>query len=172
MSDDAVRCPHCGGNQIRNGVCRMCGYGREEEYFFSAKEKTNTQQRFRDNIQQVPDNNSQQIPVNEQVQIPVNQYDPQQPVNQYIQQPPVNLPNLVQCPDCGHMVSIYATACPTCGRPFVPLSNIVQQEEKEEREPEKRRINSIALFFGILLLIVGLYYAFNGGFQLGATGLK
>ena len=29
-------------------------------------------------------------------------------------------PRLVQCPDCGHLVSTYAAACPGCGCAFAP----------------------------------------------------
>ena len=173
MSDDIERCPHCGGHQIRNGVCRMCGYGGEEEYVFPVKKETHDLENTGNNIRQVTDNSSLNHPAKVQPQVPVSQFYSQQPVNQYVPQPPVNLPNLVQCPDCGNLVSMYATSCPTCGRPFVPLSHIDQNNiVEEERVPEKRRFNPIALIFGIILIIAGIYFAYNGGFHLGVNGLK
>lgn len=78
-------------------------------------------------------------------------------------QTPQNTPtNLAPCPDCGHMVSLYATSCPNCGRPLKPLKELqtkpVVDEEEEKEMPQGKHNGSgcgtfVAVVLGILVAV-------------------
>ena len=48
------------------------------------------------------------------------------------------LPNLIECPDCGKIVSKRAESCPNCGYAIKSYYNELKQEEEEKRLAEER----------------------------------
>lgn len=48
------------------------------------------------------------------------------------------LPNLIECPDCGKVVSKRAESCPNCGYAIKSYYNELKQEEEEKRLAEER----------------------------------
>jgi hypothetical protein len=65
---------------------------------------------------------------------------------------------LLECPDCGKMVSDQAEACPTCGRPVAPKSHT--EVQASEGMPEAPPHGSPLLkVVGALLFLGGIAFA-------------
>ena len=162
-------CPQCGSQMFRNGRCSNCGYLEGENIveneginqtgpgnpdvsesivacpqcgslMFQNRRCYKCGFAFENN-----DSNAQMI-------------EPQnnQPVSQNNQ--PVYPPNLVPCPDCNHLVSLYATSCTNCGRPLKPMKELSDTDENEpiQTQPENSGGGCgtfVAVVLGILVAV-------------------
>lgn len=83
--------------------------------------------------------------------------------------------NLAPCPDCGHMVSMYATSCPNCGRPLKPIKELQTKpvEEKTEEDPEPQKTekgNGCGTFFAVVLGILVAVWILTKILRIEVTG--
>ena len=85
----------------------------------------------------------------------------------YNHQTPVQSPNLANCPDCGHVVSMFATSCPGCGRPLVPLKQIPKEEDER---PTSKSSNGFGVFLAIVFGIVVAVWIISKIFHVEITG--
>lgn len=72
--------------------------------------------------------------------------------------------SLTICPDCGHEVSITATACPNCGRPFAkPIieRKVVVAEVPREDNGIPTWVFAVLGILGVLVLVI--LFTFMGG---------
>lgn len=67
---------------------------------------------------------------------------------------------LIQCPDCGNMISENADSCPKCG---YSLKSVREREERIHEEKRKHDSAMIHLLeFGLLLFALILFFLFAG----------
>lgn len=75
-------------------------------------------------------------------------------------------PSLFPCPDCGHMVSVYATNCPNCGRPLNPIVETPQVDQGAHRQGA----SGIVIFAAIVLGILVAVWIVSKAFHVEVTG--
>ena len=154
-------CPRCGSMMFRRGRCFTCGYYKEEK----ETEKTDVTQE--EDIK--PDQGDYMFCPQCGRQTLKGDYCsncgfklndsygsqmPQVPSNQ-----PVIPPNLAPCPDCGNLVSMYATSCPRCGRPLNPLKTLDEPDNSGNANNQQPARSGggcgtfLAVLFGILAAV-------------------
>lgn len=80
-------------------------------------------------------------------------------------------PNLMECPDCGAMVSKKAAACPKCGSPFQPSpaaapvqqSGPLRVDTGENVLNRNRGCGDILIYSPLLLVLFVLIFALSKG---------
>lgn len=80
-------------------------------------------------------------------------------------------PNLMECPDCGAMVSKKAAACPKCGSPFQPSpaaapvqqSGPLRVDTGENVLNRNRGCGDILIYSPLLLILFVLIFALSKG---------
>lgn len=76
-------------------------------------------------------------------------------------------PSLYSCPDCGNMVSIYATSCPQCGRPLVPQGPI---PDTDREAPQRSGASVIGIIFAVVVGILVAIWVASKIFHVEVTG--
>ena len=153
-------CPNCGSLMFRNGKCFNCGYVKEESTIRSEDNQPGSINPA------VPESNNACPQCGSLMFrngrcyncgfVAGNDIITQMTPTQNTQS--VYPPNLAPCPDCKHLVSLYATSCPNCGRPLKPLKEMTDIDDNEpiQRQPEKSGSGCgtfVAVVFGILVAV-------------------
>ena len=71
--------------------------------------------------------------------------------------------NMIKCPDCGRMISRYASPCPHCGRP-------VPQIGASSSELDRRR-HIIGTVLAVMVVIAIIIFAVAGWFRTNPTSM-